>query len=158
VTSSAIAIVIATASLILVMFTWRRGKPRRVRNKGYTLPTKRPDRIVPWYPQVVPPDATHMTYILVGEGPNGRTFALRNQTIAEAIQEAALETCLVTPVIRQMCALEDDLYQRGCQPVTEVRFVLTQHQDGGERWWSGRKWLPRWHRDAAVYDIWGTKF
>lgn len=133
-------------------------KGKRPRNRGYTLPTARRDRRVPWYPAPVPDDATHVTYVAIGEGEDGRHYAITHQTITDAMREASVESNLVNPVIRRYAQLEEDLYARGCIPICEVRFLLSKQQDGDERWWSGSKWVPRWHRDAAVFDIWGTQF
>lgn len=125
---------------------------------GYTLTRPVVRSRIPYYPLPVPEEATHVAFVMMGTAEHGQVYSLAVQSIAEAEKEVKSARAYCDPAIQKAIELEDDLTARGCETRGDVRFCLVQiDRDGNERWWSGRRWVPRWHKEAALFDIWGER-
>jgi hypothetical protein len=113
---------------------------------------------LPYYPLPIPEDATHIAWVMMGQGADGVVYSLAVQDLDAAKSEVRQSKHSHDPVITQMMMLEADLNSRGCQSTSDLRFCLARvDDDGNEHWWSGSKWVRRWHRDAALFDVWGER-
>lgn len=155
------AILLALGFLCAVTLVPRAGRattglaPRR---SGYRLPQPRQDARIPYYPLPLPDEATHVAFVMMGQAEHGAVYTLSVQPIDEAEREVQQSVSWADPPIRKAIELEDDLQSRGCATRGDLRFCIVKIDgEGTERWWSGRKWVPRWHRDAALFDIWGER-
>jgi hypothetical protein len=78
------------------------------------------------------------------------------QPIEEAIQQAA--NAAIAPVIAMAVSMEDELYWGGSKPTGDVRFGMARVDfPNDDRWWSGSRWVKKWHKEAALFDIWGNR-
>jgi hypothetical protein len=128
------------------------------RRSGYSLPEPRQAARIPYYPLPLPDEATHVAFVMMGETEHGSVYSLSVQPIEDAEQEVRRAVSWADPPIQKAIQLEDDLHARGCRTAGDLRFCVVKiDADGNQRWWSGRKWVPRWHRDAALFDIWGDR-
>jgi hypothetical protein len=122
------------------------------------LPYRHPASRLPYYPLPVPDDATHVAWVMMGQGQNGTVYSLAVQDILAAEMACRAARHTYDPVIQQMIVLESDLVGRGCNSTGDLRFCLARVDDEGtEHWWSGSRWVKRWHRDAALFDVWGER-
>jgi hypothetical protein len=128
------------------------------RRSGYSLPEPSKSARIPYYPLPLPAEATHVAFVMMGTAEHGIVYSLSVQPIAEAERDVSRAKSWVDPPILRAIQLEDDLQSRGCTTAGDVRFCLVRiDAEGTERWWSGERWVPRWHRDAALFDIWGDR-
>lgn len=113
---------------------------------------------IPYYPAPLPEDATHVAFIVMGQCEHGSVYSLAVQDIEAAAAEVQAATYSHDPVIRKMVELEDDLLTRGCSLKGDIHIAIVHADDDGtEKWWSGSKWVPRWHRSAALFNLWGER-
>jgi hypothetical protein len=126
---------------------------------GFSLPRLPREALLPYYPIPVPDGATHVNFMMVGMGQAGSVYSLICQPIEKASVEAHAAKIAIDPVIQRSLELESDLIERGCSPITDIRFCVSKVDDEGtEKWWSGSRWVGRWDKRAAVFDIWGTRY
>jgi hypothetical protein len=103
----------------------------------------------------IPPDATHIAWIMHGEGEAGRVHTLYLQTLDNLRSEIVEAQSPWGPIIATSIELETDIRSRGCVPVTEVMYVIARvDRDGNERWLSrSREWVNRWDTAAQIYEV-----
>ena len=110
-------------------------------------------RVASFMGREVPADATHIAWIMLGEGPEGRVHTLYLQTLDNLRSEITSATSPWGPIIATSIELEADIRMRGCVPVTEVMYsVVRVDRDGSEQWFGQSGWGARWN-DDAIYQV-----
>lgn len=113
------------------------------------------DSWLPFCPVSIPPDATHIAWIMCGARSEEVVYSLRLEDIQSVKSQAMLGGWNLF-VLRSI-ELEDDLRSREAFPATDIRYAIARCTGTGEKWWSGSRWVSRWHRTAGVFDAFGSK-
>lgn len=103
----------------------------------------------------IPAEATHVAWIMHGEGEAGRVHTLYLQDLQSLRREVLESQSAWGPIIATSLELECDIRSRGCVPVSEILYVIARVDgDGTERWLSrSRTWVERWHGEAQIYEV-----
>lgn len=114
---------------------------------------------IPWHDARVPDDATHIGWIMHGEGELGRVHTLYLQDIESLRREVLEAQSTWGPIIATSIELECDIRSRGCVPITEILYVIARvDRDGNEQWLSrSRNWVNRWDESAQIYEVFPAK-
>lgn len=131
----------------------RRDARARVILPGEPIDRPRGERI-PWHEGPVPIDATHIAWIMLGEGDQGRVHTLLLQTLENLADEVQEARSPWGPIIVHSITLECDIRSRGCVPVSEVMYAIARVDAEGNEWWMGRRgeWTSRWSDRAKIYE------
>ena len=120
-------------------------------------PMHRPDHAakIPWHQPTVPLEATHIAWIMHGQGEQGLVHTLYLQTLDSLRAEVMESRSPWGPIITHSIELECDIRGRGCVPISEVLYAVARiDADGNEEWLSKRgDWVNRWSEDAEIYEV-----
>lgn len=120
-------------------------------------PMHRPDHAlrIPWHTPLVPPEATHIAWIMHGEGEGGVVHTLYLQTIDSLRAEIHDARSPWGPIITHSIELECDIRGRGCIPTSEVCYAVARIDGEGTERWLGRSgdWVARWSEEAEIYEV-----
>lgn len=152
-TLAALAVVLMAVTIVVLVY--RREPGARIVLPGD--PMHQPDhaRSIPWHSQGVPEEATHIGWIMHGEGEMGRVHTLYLQDLDSLKREVLDARSPWGPIITHSIELECDIRSRGCVPISEVCYVIARvDRDGNERWLSrSRNWVNRWDESAQIYEV-----
>jgi hypothetical protein len=112
-----------------------------------------------WHSQLIPPEATHIAWIMLGRSDYGTVHTLALQDIHSVRQDILEASSPMGPIITKSIELEMDMMGRGCIAASEIMYAIARiDRDGNERW-LGRNgtWVSRWSPDADVQDIFGDQ-
>jgi len=120
-------------------------------------PMHRPDhaREIPWHTPTVPVDATHIAWIMHGEGDLGTVHTLYLQTLESLRREVEESRSPWGPIITHSIELECDIRGRGCEPTSEVLYAVARVDENGNETWLSRSgaWVARWSDEAEIYEV-----
>lgn len=113
------------------------------------------NRDIPWHTPRVPVDATHIAWIMLGEGEAGRVHTLYLQTLAHLRQEVESAQSPWGPIIANSIELELDIRGRGCVPISEVMYAVARVDADGSEQWLGKQgdWVSRWSESAEIFEV-----
>lgn len=110
-------------------------------------------RVASFLGRAVPADATHIAWIMLGDGPSGRVHTLYLQTLDSLRDEVTSANSPWGPIIAHSIDLELDIRSRGCLPVTEVMYsVVRVDREGNEAWLTRNGWGARWD-DDSIFEV-----
>jgi hypothetical protein len=139
----------------------------------YSLPYWNKAGPLPYYQERIPVDATHVLWLMVGSCPvtveagNATTTVQRHKTYS--MMHQSLESAMIDIsrfdrsrhmdfALSRALTMEDEMYSRGCRPVSDMLIGLARiDKDGNESWWTGSKWVSRWDPATLLFDIWGQR-
>jgi len=120
-------------------------------------PMHRPDHAaqIPWHTPFVPVEATHIAWIMHGEGNGGVVHTLYLQTLDSLRAEILDARSPWGPIIAHSIELECDIRGRGCTPTSEVLYAVARIDGEGNEEWLGRDgdWVARWSEQAEIYEV-----
>ena len=112
---------------------------------------------IPWNDRLLPPDATHIAWIMLGDAPHGRIHALHLQTLESFYADSAKANSPIGPMIVRSIELESEILALDATAASEIMYAIARVADDGLEQWLGRDgaWVSRWSNDADVMNIFG---
>ena len=150
-----ILVALLCGAIIWHLFTRNTPPQARIVLPGH--PMHRPDRAreIPWHEPRVPLAATHIAWIMHGEGDLGTVHTLYLQTLASLRQEVQDANSPWGPIIAHSIELECDIRGRGCVPTSEVMYAVARVDSDGNEYWLSRdgSWVARWSAEAEIFEV-----
>ena len=112
---------------------------------------------VPWNERLLPPDATHIAWIMLGEAAHGRIHALHLQTLESFYADSAKANSPIGPMIVRSIELESEILALDATAASEIMYAIVRVGDDGLEQWLGRdgEWVNRWSEHADVMNVFG---
>lgn len=112
-----------------------------------------------WHSQLIPPEATHIAWIMLGRTDYGTVHTLALQDIQSVRRDIVEANSPIGPIITKSIELEMDMMTRGCTSSSEIMYAIARiDRDGSERWLArDGTWVSRWSPDADVQDVFGDQ-
>lgn len=112
---------------------------------------------VPWNERLLPPDATHIAWIMLGEATHGRIHALHLQTLESFYADSAKARSPIGPMIVRSIELESEILALDATAASEIMYAIARVGEDGLEQWLGRDgaWVNRWSEHADVMNIFG---
>jgi hypothetical protein len=150
--------IIMVCACTYIVLTHKRTPEMRVVLPGD--PMNRPDMAspIPWHNARLPRDATHIAWIMHGNGHIGRVHTLYMQSLENLAHEVIRAKSPWGPIITHSIELECDIRDRGCVPDGEIMYAVARIDGDGNEYWLGKRgdWVNRWDVDASIYDVFGA--
>ncbi len=129
----------------------------RVVTPGSAADRIQQEHIVPWHDRELPWDATHIAWIMLGDGDMGTIHTLYLQTIESFREESDEADSPIGPIITRSIEMELDIIERGCKAATEIMYAIARIDQQGNECWLSRdgSWVARWHEDSDIQNIFG---
>lgn len=129
----------------------------RVVSKGSPALALARDRTILWHDQAIPWEATHIAWIMLGEGDYGTVHTLALQDIESLRQDILTADSPLGPIITKSIELEMEMLGRGCRAASEIMYAIARIDGSGNETWlsKDRSWVARWSEDADVQNIFG---
>ena len=152
------AIVMVCACTYIVL-THKRTPEMRVVLPGDPMHRPSQEAPIPWHSKRLPRDATHIAWIMLGQGEIGSVHTLYVQTLESLKHEVAASKSPWGPIITHSIELECDIRDRGCTPASEIMYAVARIDGDGNEYWLGKHggWVNRWASDASIYDVFGAE-
>lgn len=103
--------------------------------------------------QRIPTDATHIAWIMLGEGEAGRVHTLYLQALKSVRDDITSANSPWGPIIAHSIELECDIRSRGCIPTTEIMWAVVKvDANGNEQWLNASGWGARW-QEGSMFEV-----
>lgn len=129
----------------------------RVVSKGSPALALARDRTILWHDQAIPWEATHVAWIMLGQGDYGTVHTLALQDIESLRQDILTADSPLGPIIAKSIEMEMDMLGRGCRAASEIMYAIARIDRAGNETWLSKDgdWVARWSADADVQNIFG---
>jgi hypothetical protein len=129
----------------------------RVASPGSAAARMQQEQVVPWHNRNLPYDATHIAWIMLGDGDMGRVHSLYLQSLESFREESAEADSAIGPIITRSIEMEMDMLDRGCKAATEIMYAIARIDTQGNECWLARdgSWVARWSNESDIQNIFG---
>jgi hypothetical protein len=131
----------------------------RIATPGSPAAKIQQERVIPWHDRELPWDATHIAWIMLGDGDLGRIHTLYLQTIESFREESDEADSAIGPIITRSIEMEMDIIERGCKSATEIMYAIARIDRQGNECWLALdgSWVARWSEDSDIQNIFGDQ-
>lgn len=109
--------------------------------------------------RIIPGDATHIAWIMLGSCEHGTVHTLCLQDLNSLDADIKAASSPIGPCIVKSIELELDMRERGCTAASELMYAIARiDREGNETWLSNHgEWVCRWSKDADIQNIFGEQ-